>query len=102
MGKARSFISHRLAMVGLRLAIRLGIVDKVANSSPDLLRSVLSSKISQASDESLDQMIADCEKEDFGNEYVACAYRILKEQGVDTLQELKNEKFLREHGKKHG
>jgi len=105
MCKVRSYVRYCVARVSWWLARRLGVTDraeKVIANDPEFVRNVLITKLRKVSDLDLDRMIAECEVGNFKDEYIARIYHTLQELGVDTLQELKNEKYLREHRKKHG
>ncbi len=72
-----------------------------SGASAEQLRAAFTINTEDVSDSMLDAMISNFDTIMITSKDVARINEKLKAVGIDFLQELKNEKFLREHRKKH-
>lgn len=98
--RIRGFISYQL----LRLLFYLKVDKKIAGAAdtdPRLIHDKAVEQIKHLPDSTLDSMVAEID----GGQLRKEAQRLidmLGSTGIDVIQEVRNEKFLRDHRKKHG
>lgn len=98
--RMRGFISHQL----LRLLFRLGIEKRIigaASADPHLVHDRAVEQIRHLPDSELDAMVAELGKGQLSEE-ARRLVDMLGSAGIGVVQEVRNEKFLRDHRKKYG
>ncbi len=98
--KIRGFISYHL----LQLLFRLGTEKRIVNAAgtnPHLIHDRAIGQIRKLPDSELDSMVAELDRGQLSEE-ARRLVDMLGSAGIDVIQEVRNEKFLREHKKKHG
>jgi len=91
--RIKGFISYQL----MRLLFRFKLDKKIqeaAGKAPHFVDDKLSKQLERLSDSELNLMVAECDKGHFDEEILRLV-EMFKAVGVDVIQGLRNEKFLR-------
>lgn len=99
ISRVRGFITRLL----LRLSYRAGMektVQRIIAESPHLAQGTLVGWLGKASDKDLNQMIKDIDEANFDSESLRML-EAFKAAGVDIVQKVRDEKFLRDHRRKY-